>query len=101
MQVCGYCLTMKKSKSAEIFTTLLEHKNIKIEQIVSSDKISDKVYVQKQDEWVFLVKGQAKLDLDGKVVTLEEGESLFIPSGKKHKVLQTQSGTVWLAVHIF
>ena len=92
---------MNTHTPAEIFTTLLEHKNIKIERIVSSDKISDKVYVQKQDEWVFLLKGKAKLDLDGKMIELKEGESLFIPSGKKHKVLQTQSGTVWLAVHIF
>lgn len=87
-------------KEGEIFDILLEHKNIKIERIVSSDKIPDKVYEQKQDEWVMLLKSRAKLDLDGKVVEMKTGDSLFIPFGQKHRVLETQSGTVWLAVHI-
>lgn len=92
---------MKTPKEGEIFDILLEHKNIKIERIVSSDEIPDKVYEQKQDEWVLLLKGSAKLELDGKVVEMREGDYLFIPSGQKHKVLETQPGTVWLAVHIF
>lgn len=88
-------------KNGEIFKILLEHKNIKIEQIASSGKISDKVYKQKQDEWVLILKGSAKLDLDGKAVNMKDGDCLFIPSGQRHKVLETKSSTVWLAVHIF
>lgn len=85
----------------ETFSTLLDHKNIKIERIVSSDKIPDKVYEQKQDEWVVLLKGGAKLDLDGKIVEMKVGDYLFISAKQRHKVLKTEAGTVWLAVHIF
>ena len=88
-------------EEGEIFETLLKHKNIQIERIVSSDKIPDKVYEQKEDEWVILLKGNAQLDLAGKVVKMKEGDTLFIPAGQKHKVLKTKSGTVWLAIHIF
>jgi len=91
----------KTPEQGETFKLLLEHKNIKIERITSSDKIPDKVYEQKQDEWVLLLKGSAKLDLDGKMIEIKEGDTLFIPSGQKHKVLETKAGTVWLAVHIF
>lgn len=48
-----------------------------------------------------LLKGKAQLDLDGKMIEMKEGNYLFIHAGQKHKVLETQSGTVWLAVHIF
>ena len=91
----------KIPKKGEIFETFFEHKNIKIERIVSSNKIPDKVYEQKQDEWVLLLKGRAKLDLNGEILEMNEGDAIFIPSGQKHKVLEAQPGTLWLAVHIF
>lgn len=97
----GNAYNANAPKRGEIFDTLLQHKNIKIERIFSSDKIPDKVYKQKQDEWVVLLKGHAKLDLDGKVVEMKAGDYLFIPSGQRHKVLKTKSGSVWLAIHIF
>jgi cupin 2 domain-containing protein len=84
----------------ESFDSLLEHKNIKIERIVSTEADPNKVYLQDQDEWVLLLKGKAQLDIDGSHIELEKGDYFFIPSGKKHRVLSHDSGTIWLAVHI-
>lgn len=88
-------------KSGEIFTTLLEHKNIKIVRIVSSEDIDHNEYIQDEDEWVLVVKGGATMIVEEKKITLKEGETLFIPTKTKHTITSTQKGTVWLAVHIF
>ncbi|MFT7824798.1 MAG: cupin domain-containing protein [Sulfurimonas sp.] len=88
-------------EAGENFTTLLEHKNIKIQRIVSSENPDGITYVQEEDEWVVLLEGEATLYLNGREKTLTRGESLFIPAKTPHKVLKTQRGTLWLAVHIF
>ena len=88
-------------QSAETFTTLLEHKNIKINRIVSSDDLDEKVYIQEEDEWLVVLEGQATLLLNNEKKTLIKGDTLFIPSKTPHRVLSTQNGTVWLTVHIF
>ena len=48
-------------QSGETFTTLLEHKNIKINRIVSSDTLDAKVYRQEEEEWLVLREGEATL----------------------------------------
>ncbi len=88
-------------KSGETFTTLLEHKNIKINRIVSSDNIEDTEYLQEEDEWLVLLEGEATLLLNNEEKKLTKGDTLFIPSKTPHRVLSTKSGTVWLTVHIF
>lgn len=88
-------------QSAETFTTLLEHKNIKINRIVSSNNLDETVYIQEEDEWLVVLEGQATLLLNDEKKTLIKGDTLFIPSKTLHRVLSTQSGTVWLTVHIF
>ena len=44
----------------ELFGELLKTKSVKIERIVSSEKIPNKVYKQKQDEWILLLKGSVE-----------------------------------------
>jgi len=87
-------------KTGEEFTTLLEHKNIRIVRIVSSENVKPIEYVQEEDEWVVLIEGEATLEVDGKSVALSRGDTLFIPAHTPHTVTATQHGTVWLAVHI-
>ncbi len=87
-------------ESGEIFDTLLEHKNIKIIRIVSSDKLEEKEYCQAEDEWVIILEGEATLVVDGKKRHLGKGNSLFIPAQTNHRVLAAKSGTLWLAIHI-
>ena len=88
-------------QSGETFTTLLEHKNIKINRIVSSEDVNETEYLQEEDEWLILLEGKATLLLDHKEKELKKGDIVFIPSKIPHRVLLTQQGTLWLTVHIF
>ena len=88
-------------QSDERFDTLLRHKNIRIDRIVSADMLEEKHYIQEEDEWVVLLEGEAELLIDGVRKRLRRGESLLIPAQTPHQVLQTRRGTLWLAVHIY
>jgi len=88
-------------KSGETFTTLLEHKNININRIVSSSDVEPIEYIQEEDEWLVLLEGEATLLVDKKEEILTKGETLFIPAKTPHTILKTSSGTVCLTVHIF
>ena len=88
-------------QSGEDLTTLLTHKNIKINRIVSSDNVEPVEYIQKEDEWLIVLEGEATLLIENKEKVLTEGDTLFISSKTPHSVLNTQNGTVWLTVHIF
>ena len=88
-------------KDGEDFTTLLEHKNIKINRIVSSAYVEPVEYVQDEDEWVVVIEGKATLLLEDEEKVLKKGDTLFIPAKTSHKVLKIKDGTIWLAIHIF
>jgi cupin 2 domain-containing protein len=88
-------------KTGETFTTLLQHKNIKINHIVSSSKAVPVEYIQEEDEWLVLLEGEATLLIKSEEKILTKGETLFIPAKVPHTVLKTTDGTVWLTVHIF
>ena len=79
---------------------LLTCKNLVVERIVSSANITPKRYMQSQDEWVVLVRGEAELEVAGKVVVLKCGDHLFLPSGTVHIVKSASDGAMWLAVHL-
>lgn len=88
-------------QSGEDLTTLLTHKNIKINRIVSSDNVEPVEYLQEEDEWLIVIEGEACLHIDNKEKTLRKGDTLFIPAKTPHTILKTMAGTVWLTVHIF
>ena len=88
-------------KNGEDFTTLLEHKNIKIKRIVSSADLQPLEYIQDEDEWLVVIEGEAILLLKNEKKVLKKGDTLFIPAKTPHKILKTSYGTVWLAVHIY
>ncbi len=84
----------------ELFSELLRCQNVTIERIVSTESDEPVRYEQAQDEWVALLQGHARMDVDGEVVDLARGDTLFLPAGVPHTVLSTSQGTLWLAVHI-
>lgn len=87
-------------KENERFDMLLRHKNLVVERIVSSSRIQPQEYVQSQDEWVLLIRGDAELKVDGKSIALKEGDYLFLPAGVPHQVERTSEGAMWLVVHL-
>ena len=86
-------------RSGEDFHPLACVGGTRIEHIVSSDSPDDVVQVQAWDEWVLLLAGAARLEVDGQPVEMSERDWLMIPAGTPHRVLGTESGTEWLAVH--
>ena len=48
---------------------------------------------------VLLLAGAARLEVDGQPVEMSERDWLMIPAGTPHRVLGTEPGTEWLAVH--
>ena len=84
----------------ERFDTLLRHRNLVVERIVSSAAIAAQEYIQTQDEWVVLIQGEAVLEVAGEPTSLKSGDYLFLPAGVPHTVLRTSPGALWLAVHL-
>lgn len=84
----------------ERFDTLLQHRNLVVERIVSSNSTTPTAYAQSQDEWVILVRGTATLEINGELKSLEAGDFVFLAAGTPHCVTQTSEGALWLAVHL-
>jgi cupin 2 domain-containing protein len=88
----------------ELFTALLERPDVRIERIVSHGQASPPGfwYDQEQHEWVLVLKGAARLRLEGDDQDIEmlPGDYLNIPAHPRHRVKWTtpEEPTVWLAV---
>jgi len=89
----------------ELFTTLLDAPQIRIERIVSQNHASPDGFwfQQEQHEWVLLLKGAAQLrfEADQYVIEMSPGDFINIPAGSRHRVEWTKPDeqTIWLAVH--
>jgi cupin 2 domain-containing protein len=88
-------------EDSEKFLTILKHKNVEIKRIVSNTLKTSQTFKQKEDEWVIVLKGCAKLQIEDKIFKLKAGDSVFIPANTKHTLLKTKKVVVWLAVHIY
>lgn len=93
------------ARNQEIFETIIASKNVVIERITTYGQTTeqDKWYEQEQDEWVILIAGSAEIMFyDGKIVKMQKGDYIFIPSRLKHRVEKTSLDelTLWLAIHI-
>ena len=88
----------------EVFQTLLESKNIKIERIISDAHSSPKDfwYDQDEDEWVIILQGSAVVEFENdESVSLDVGDYLHIKAQQRHRVECTskKEKTIWLAIH--
>ncbi|OEY68087.1 cupin [Marinobacter sp. X15-166B] len=96
--------SLPESIDEEVFTEIIRGETIKIERIVSKGHTSPKSgwYDQKANEWVVLLKGEAKLAFaNGNDVHLMPGSHVNIPAHTRHKVRWTtpETETIWLAIH--
>ncbi len=86
----------------EVFATLLDSANVRIERIVSHGHASPDGfwYDQNEHEWVIVLKGAARLRFEDDVIELTAGDFVNIPAHRRHRVEWTTPNepTIWLAV---
>lgn len=88
----------------ESIEVLLQRPGMRIERIVSRGHRSgdDFWYDQHELEWVLLVSGRARLQLEDQtdLIELAAGDYLEIPAHRKHRLHWTDpdQDTVWLAI---
>jgi len=89
----------------ELFSTLLQNSQFKVERIVSKGHCNaqDEWYEQSDAEWVFLFQGAAILEFAEpyELKKLNAGDYLLIPAYCKHRVDWTdpKQESIWLALH--
>jgi cupin 2 domain-containing protein len=88
----------------ELIQTLLRTPALRIERILSLAHASPDGfwYDQEAHEWVVLLKGAARLRLEGKEpIDLRPGAFVNIPAHTRHRVEWTDPSetTIWLAIH--
>lgn len=89
---------------SEVFESLVEHDNVRIERIISKGHASPETgwYDQDRDEWVIVLQGEAELAFaDGRSQHMKAGDFINITAHQKHRVEWTAPDieTIWLAVH--
>jgi len=93
-----------KNLTEELVDILAEGKSFRLERIVSKGHTSPKGfwYDQDENEFVLLIKGEAKIlfEENAKPVTISEGDYINIPTHTKHRVEWTDPKieTIWLAL---
>ena len=88
----------------EVFESILTNGNVVIERILSSGQRTPEGQWLQQDkyEWVILLQGSSELSFeDGKRLTLNKGDYIFIPFDTKQRVEKTSTDPIciWLVVH--
>ncbi|HEX3175465.1 MAG TPA: cupin domain-containing protein [Methylomirabilota bacterium] len=90
---------------AEQIDVLARGPHVRIERIVSTGHVTPpgEWYDQATDEWVVVLRGRARLRIDGEPEPrdLWPGDHLLLPAHRRHRVEWTDDAgpTVWLAVH--
>ena len=73
---------------------------VRVEQILSGDLVAPADYCQDHDEWVVLLAGAARLEVAGEPLDMGRGDWVLLPAGTPHRLVRTEPGTNWLAVHL-
>jgi cupin 2 domain-containing protein len=96
---------IQSDAAEESFFDLLRGDGLLIERIVSRGHRSPDGfwYDQPWNEWVLILKGAARLEIEGqdRPILLSEGDYCLLPSHVRHRVTWTPEDceTIWLAVH--
>jgi len=85
---------------SEKFQTLLSNDKVEIKTIVSNTLKTAQTFTQDYDEWVVVLQGCAKIEINGVVHKLTKGDTFFIEANAKHTLLKTKKVVVWLAVYM-
>jgi len=95
---------LPENLTEEVFETLIDSDKVTIERIISKGHSSPQTgwYDQESNEWVIVLKGEAKLGFENKPdVHLKEGDYINIAAHCRHRVISTPPNkeTIWLAIH--
>lgn len=85
---------------SEKFQSILNHKNVTIKTIISNTLSTAQTFKSDRDEWVVVLQGCAKIEMNNQIYKLKKGDNLFIPSTTTHTLLKTKKIVVWLAIYI-
>ena len=87
---------------AELIETLIQSDGVRVERIVSHGHASPEGfwYDQYEHEWVVVLQGAARLQLEDKTIELGPGDYINLPAHTKHRVEWTtlDQPTIWLAI---
>ena len=87
---------------AELIETLIQSDGVRVERIVSHGHASPEGFWYDQDEheWVMVLQGSARLQLEDKTIELGPGDHINLPAHTKHRVQWTTNDqpTIWLAI---
>ncbi len=91
-------------ETGEAFEPLVDSPAAHIERIVSSAAPDPSWYDQDHDEWVLLLSGSARLEIEDDAgtseVALSAGQWLWLPAHVRHRVAATSPGATWVAIHL-
>jgi cupin 2 domain-containing protein len=101
----GSLLAPAGTADGETAETLLARPGVRVERIVSHGEASPPGfwYDQAEDEWVLLVAGAARLEIEGEgEFGLAPGDHFLLPAHCRHRVAWTDPDrpTVWLALFV-
>ena len=83
----------------EAVDTLAIARGFRVEEIRSGELDSPQDYNQDHDEWCLVISGAATLEVSGERCDLAAGDWILLAAGVRHRLLATQPGTVWIAIH--
>ena len=77
---------------------------VRIERIISGGHSSEEGfwYEQDDDEWVLLIRGSARLLIEGRgeALAMKAGDPIELPAKLRHRVDFASEDALWLAVHV-
>ena len=68
---------------------------MKLINVKSREKLSLQKHTYRSEHWV-VVSGNAKVQLDNKLLFLKENEGIFIPAGSKHRLINEEDIPLFL-----
>lgn len=89
---------------SELTNLLISRPGVRVERIVSRGHFTpaDAWYDQEEHEWVCVVSGSARLEIEGRDddVELDQGDWIELPAHTRHRVAWTapERETIWLAL---
>ncbi|MCK5363309.1 MAG: cupin domain-containing protein [Gammaproteobacteria bacterium] len=93
------------NRNTEHFDTLARFGDGRLERIVSFGQCSPEGFWYDQDhsEWVLVLRGHAKLEVEGfpAPIALSPGDYINLTAHTRHRVAWTspEEPTIWLAIH--